>query len=91
MKPSLVIGSPMCTPFSALQNLNKGRPEEIREMELEYGKNHVEYTVRLMELQRELGGHVLFEHPRTASSWNLPCLKDFIHKHGLRTVTADQC
>ena len=91
MKPSLVIASPMCTPFSSLQYLNQKRPEEIRAMELEYGKNHVEYAIKLLEMQRELGGHVLFEHPRSATSWNLPCMRDFISKHELRLVTADQC
>lgn len=91
MRPGLVIGSPMCTPFSPLQHLNKKRPEEVRAMELEYGKNHVEYTIELMEMQRGLGGHVLLEHPRSASSWGLPCMKNFINKHALRLVTADQC
>ena len=68
-QPFLVIGSPPCTEFCAIQNLNRHRwsPAEVR-------RRHAEamvllgFAVEVYWLQLEAGRHFLHEHPATASS-----------------------
>ena len=42
-------------------------------------------------LQIERGGHVLFEHPWAATSWNEPCFRKLLAIDGMRRVRYDQC
>ena len=51
-KPKLFIGSPICTPFSQMNNLNypKIKPEEVQQR-LEYCRRHLEFCMRLYEIQ----------------------------------------
>ena len=55
-KPRLLIGSPMCGPFSAMNNLSyiKMTPEE-KEHKLAYGRKHLEFCVTLYEIQWKEG------------------------------------
>jgi len=91
MRPSLLVASPMCTAFSPLQTLNQKRDANIRSQELEYGRNHVRFAIKMMAKQLEMGGYILFEHPRAATTWALPEMKEFVAKYRLCEVTADQC
>ena len=72
-KPSLLIGSPPCTYFSILLNLNlEIRDDEWKmkfQQNLEEAKEHVRFCIRLYRLQIRAGRGFLHEHPRTATSW----------------------
>ena len=71
-KPHFLIGSPMCTAFSALQGLNKWRmAPEKRDALREKGVGHMRFAVKLYRLQAEAGRFLLHEHPNSASSWKL--------------------
>ena len=65
----LLIGSPMCSAFSQIQSLNWSRmsPEKVLEVK-EYGRKHLEFCLKLYNLQMELGLYFLHEHPAHASS-----------------------
>ena len=69
-KAMLIIGSPMCTAFSRLQNLNFRRmtPERVKEI-IEYGMKHLEFCMYLYKIQSDQGLYFLHEHPATATSW----------------------
>ena len=43
VKPKLIIGSPMCTYFSSLQNLNKERGSEAWTKEYDKAVKHLEF------------------------------------------------
>ena len=88
-RPKLLIGSPMCTMFSALQNLTAWTAQ--KEERLRNAKKHMEFTIEMYRLQLSLGGHVLHEHPTTATSWKLKCVRDFMKEEGIYVVVADQC
>ena len=51
----LLIGRPMCSSFSRLQNLNWGRmsPEETEKVKA-YGRKHLQFVCKLYTLQKEL-------------------------------------
>ena len=65
----LVIGSPMCTYFSNIMNIAKLRmkPGDF-ERKYAHGVFHLQFMFELFDIQLQNDGHVLFEHPASASS-----------------------
>ena len=84
--PYLLIGSPPCTYFSVLQELNKAvhgdKPGWQARFDAEKDKaiKHVEFCCALYKHQIKQGRHFLHEHPWTARSWRLPCVDELL-KH----------
>ena len=70
-KPYMLIGSPPCTPYSTIQNLNmrteagRAKVEEARRK----GDVHLRFCVALYREQMRGGRYFVHEHPRTAASW----------------------
>jgi hypothetical protein len=91
-KPYLVIGSPPCTQFSRLQNLNWGRahPEECRRR-LAEARVLLDFAVEVYRGQLARGAHFLHEHPITATSWEEPAVKELRAHPQVQEATAHQC
>ena len=92
-RPLLLIGSPMCTYFSTLQNLHKGRVSS-KEFQREFKRacRHLAFVFELYELQVQGGRYFLHEHPASASSWKQKVVVDFIARHlELYAVTSHMC
>ena len=91
-KPLLFIGSPMCTAFSQMNNMNyhKMDPAEVQRR-MEYGRRHLEFCTQLYNIQWEAGRYFLHEHPAGASSWSEKCIQKLLNKHGVMRVNGDQC
>ena len=53
-KPRLLIGSPICTPFNQMNNINhpKMPKEEDVEQRLDHGRMHLEFCAKLYDIQR---------------------------------------
>ena len=91
-QPALLIGSPVCTPFSRLQSLNKARTDPaVREKNLQEGIGHMKFCVELYNMQADKGGYFLHEHPEGAASWNLDFMQKLRRRTGIGEVTAHQC
>ena len=94
-KPTLLIGSPPCTFFSILQNLNlEIRNDAWKEkfhVNLEAAKEHVRFCIRLYRLQRNAGRYFLHEHPRTATSWKMEEVQELLHMPDILRAESDQC
>ena len=88
----LLIGSPMCTAFSRLQQLNypKVPPEEVQER-IKYGKRHLDFCIELYTIQMNNGIYFLHEHPWTATSWNYKPMQNLMQKNGVIKVRGDMC
>ena len=91
-KPLLIIGSPVCTALSKLNNSNYCRmdPMEVQR-KMEYGRRHPEFCTKLYNIQWETGRYFLHEHPASASSWQEKCIQRMLCKHGVTKVVGDQC
>ena len=91
-KPKLLVVSPPCTLFSQLQNLSPNGLPQVRCPE-EYRKAilMVEYAVELCRIQMRAGRAFIFEHPRTASSWELEALRSLMAEAGVRESVFDMC
>ena len=88
-KPRLVIGSPMCTMFSALQNLSKWNEEkQIKWCE---AREHIRFMIEIYKVQLHEGRWFLHEHPASASSWDLEEMNDMEQKEKVKIYVADQC
>ena len=69
-RPQLLIGSPMCTAFSNIQNLNKAkRDPHVVAAEIEKARTHLKWCCHLYQQQIDRGAYFLHEHPRLATSW----------------------
>ena len=93
--PKLLIGSPPCTLFSNLQNLNLAvQSEEWKSKFYEARRKaeaHLMFCCKLYKLQRSLGRYYLHEHPAHATSWEVDCMKSMQADVGAQRVRADQC
>eukprot|EP00973_Karenia_brevis_P071117 9880493-Karenia_brevis.AAC.1 len=76
-EPMLVIGSPMCTNFSQLMNINWSRmSQEDVQKRWEEAVMHIEFCAFIYKLQAEHGRYFLHEHPLGATSWQLPAIQE---------------
>ena len=88
-KPKLIIGSPPCTMFSALQYMHKETPERVER--LAEAKRHMEFMTEVYEHQLARGWWFLHEHPHSAASWRLKGVWEMCLKPGVQVTVADQC
>ena len=84
-KPLVVIGSPMCIEYSIVNRVNHCRmPKEVVEAKLRYARKHLEFCIRLYEIQWQSGRYFLHEHPDGAGSWNAPMMKKLMSRAGVQ-------
>jgi len=89
--PKLLIGSPMCGPFSSMQKMNDTSTAGYRQ-KLAKAMRHLRFTIRLFKIQvQELGGYVLFEHPLGARSWQTDIVKSLLALPGMNVYKGHQC
>ena len=95
--PYLLIGSPPCTYFSVLQELNKAvhgdKPGWQERLDIEKDKaiRHVEFCCVLYKHQIKQGRHFLHEHPWTARSWQLPCVRELLRHPSVEIAQGHMC
>ena len=91
-RPRVLIGSPMCTAFSALQNWNRRKmaPGKWDAM-MRRAVMHVDFCCELYEMQARRGDYFLHEHPADATSWKLPRVQRVASIKGVRVVISDMC
>ena len=92
-KPMLLIVSPMCGAFSALQELfNYPRMDRKEVMaKLKDGLSHLKFAMELCVMQHNAGRLFMFEHPETASSWSTKAVQNLARVQGVYKVAFDFC
>ena len=96
-KPLLVIGSPPCTYFSMLYELNKhihgGNADWMRRYDenLKKAKRHVAFCAKIYKHQIDNNRYFLHEHPWLAKSWSLDCIKEIEAMRGVVRIRLDMC
>ena len=91
-EPYMIIGSPPCTAFSHLQNLNKGRRDpKVIERELEEGRTYLRFMMSLYREQVMHGRYFLHEHPATASSWAEREVQALVCAPGVHVALCHMC
>ena len=87
--PLLLLGSPMCKAFSALQSLN--RSSEKYQATLETGLNHLRFCMDVYTWQASRGKKFLREHPWSATSWKLDFVQRVAQRPGVEVRKVHQC
>ena len=96
-EPMLVIGSPPCTYFSTLQELNKFNQRYNEEWlarcndNLTKATNHIKCCITLYRMQMDKGRYWLHEHPWSAKSWQIPEMEELFEDPKVQFAYADQC
>ena len=91
-KPYLLVASPPCTVFSALQNLSRDKREAAEvQAELDAGIRHLAFAVFLCLKQASEGRKFVFEHPVSASSWQLALVNKLLDVDNAERVNFDIC
>ena len=92
-KPFLLIGSPPCTAFSNLQNLQRDQPGGDAKVDawIEKAKVHIEFCCELYTYQMRQGRYFLHEHPQSATSWKLPNIMKLASNPMVYKATTHMC
>ena len=91
-KPTLLIGSLMCTDFCAWTHINhKKMAKEVVQERFRKARMHLELCTKLYALQLHHGRYFLHEHPLGATSWQEDCIKKLLGKNVVIRVSLDQC
>ena len=89
--PIMLVGSVMCTAYSAWQNLNQQRNPTRWRIERTKAQLHLDFVCQLYEIQISNGRYFLHEHPTAASSWAEKCVQRIAKMDGVQRQNADQC
>ncbi len=91
-KPLFVIGSPPCTAFSTIQNLNsKKRDPKIIQAEKAAGERHMEFSMQVYKMQIRGKRFFVHEHPVGASSWKMQSMVELLAEDEVDVVSVDMC
>ena len=91
-QPLLLLASPMCGAFSAMNNINysKMKPKDIH-TKLRAAMQHVRFALELCVRQYDAGRLFIFEHPATATSWSTEMMQQVLSMQGVLTAKFDFC
>ena len=91
-RPRLLIGSPMCTGYNVMNNINYARlsQEEIDE-KMKYARLHLEFCIKLYRIQMRESRYFLHEHPQSASSWQEEAIMKLLQEESITRAVRDQC
>ena len=92
-RPYFLIGSPPCTAFSIIQKFNARTPEGKRKLvkARRAAEVHLRFCADMYQEQVRQGRYFLHEHPKTATSWEVPCMKKPVDNPRVYKVSADMC
>jgi len=91
-QPLLLIGSPMCTAFSAWQYINNSkRDPAVVAKEYARGLRHLTFCCEMYEYQVSQGRYFLHEHPAQATSWQTQIVKRIMDLEGVARTVGHQC
>ena len=96
-EPLLIIGSPPCTMFSRLQELNKFMYRnsavwmEKFQLGMEQAKRYVRFCTQVYEHQRKNGRLFLHEHPWLATSWQMTEIENLLAHEDVQRVQTHMC
>ena len=91
-QPLLLVGSPMCTAFSAWQHINNSkRDPSVVAKEYARGLSHLKFCCELYEYQVAHGRYFLHEHPAQAMSWATKEVKRILDLEGVARTVGHQC
>jgi hypothetical protein len=92
-RPYMIVGSPECTLFSTIQNLNMRMPEGEEKVERarEEGTTQLEFCCNIYMIQVEAGRYFIHEYPLTETLWATDCMTKLRNCPAVYTAEAHMC
>ncbi|CAK9032260.1 unnamed protein product [Durusdinium trenchii] len=91
-KPWVIMLSPPCTMYSALQRSNKNRVDPLQAaFRREEADGFMDFTKQVAVKQAESGRGFILEHPASASSWQIDCVQAMMALPNAQVSKFDQC
>ena len=91
-KPFMLIGSPPCTAFSALQAINKNRRDpKVVAGELRRAESHIRFCLEMYQLQIKNNRYFMHEHPMRSAAWKMKEMVIFCSKPEVQSIRVDMC
>ena len=91
-KPLLIVGSPMCTDWSSMMNMNWPRmTEEERARRMKEARKDFRVCIKVHKYQMSQHRYYVHEHPMSAKSWQEPEMKAMMKKEKDIIAKIDQC
>ena len=91
-KPFSLTGSPPCSQFSRINQLNRGRvSKEVWEWRQAQARRLLHVAIKAYWRQVHSGRYFLHEHPAFASSWDDPKMQQLIAQEGVYLVQGPMC
>ena len=83
---------PPCAKWSSQQRSNEKRKRRrvVRKQKKE-AIIHIDFCIELMKMQMDAWRYFIYEHPSSASSWQLPRMERLFKRQGIWFVVSDQC
>lgn len=90
--PKCIIVCPMCGPFSQLQNFDYQKMD-VKDVEHKFrvAVRHLMFAMEICRWQSPRGKMLAFEHPATATSWELDIIRDVMKLGNTVVVDFDFC
>ena len=91
-RPLFIIGTPMCTAFSILQQWNSPKmdPQAVAD-KMKDARMHFEFCMNVYRVQTQAGRYFIHEHPQSATSWKEPSVQRMSKEEGVIKVDVDMC
>ena len=81
----------MCGQFNVMNNINYPKmTKEEKEQEINYGRTHLDFCMKLYEIQWRDACYLLHKHPESANSWHEESVTKMLRCQGVIRVTSDQ-
>ena len=91
-KPLLIVGSPMCTDWSSMMNMNWPKmSDEERRRRMKEARKQLRFCVKIYKYQMSQNRYYVHEHPMCAKSWDEPEMKAMMRKEKNILAKLDQC
>ena len=91
-KPMFLIGTSMCTAFSAWQHKSRTpRGDEESRRIMIRARIHLRFVMELYKMQLDEGRYILHEHPAYATAWDEDCTRVILRMPGVESVIVHQC
>ena len=91
-EPFLLVGSPVCTMWSQMMNINKNKMDLLEySQRMSEARVHMNFVCKLYMMQHKAGRYFIHEQPQAARSWEEECVQRTMRETNSQRLLIHQC
>ena len=91
-EPFLLVGSPVCTMWSQMMNINKNKMDPLEySQRMSEARVHMNFVCKLYMMQHKAGRYFIHEQPQAARSWEEECVQRTMRETNSQRLLIHQC